>query len=319
MNCYRYCEAMGTRFEIFLRGQHLADSQHLEAVAVVVIEEFVRLDNLLSRFDPRSEIARVNRQAGGKAVRIDRELFALLSRCEQAREMTDGHFDVAHGASLVLDENRCTVQFTNADAAIDLGAVGKGYALDCGREILLRYGVTSGLLQGGTSSVLAVGEDAWPIDVRHPQSPDVVAGRIDLVNRGFSCSAVRHVGQQQSDVLNPLTGELLTGNDVCVVLAANATDAEVFSTALLAMGREHATRYLERKPAWNVNVGWIETNTEPFLKWVNAREICLGNLNDHHAPNISGNNRCCFDGKCGFARRRFSGARGRYRHRWTRL
>ena len=46
------------------------------------------------------------------------------------------------------------------DAAIDLGAVGKGYALDGGHEIALRYGVTSGLLQGGTSSILAFGEEA---------------------------------------------------------------------------------------------------------------------------------------------------------------
>lgn len=267
---YRCCEAMGSRFEVFLRGK---DAEHLEAVAIAVTEEFVRLDNALSRFDPRSEIARINREAGSNPVKVDRELFALLDKCERARRLTKGYFDVARAASLALNEERCTVQFMNAEGKIDLGGVGKGYALDCGREIMLRYGVTSGLLQGGTSSVLAVGEDAWPIDIRHPQTPDVVAGRIELTDRGFSCSAVRHVAQQQSDVANPLTGEFLTGNDVCVVLTKDAANAEIFSTAFLAMGHECTMQYLERTSDLDLNVCWIEENAEPFLKWVNVREI----------------------------------------------
>lgn len=253
MECYRSCEAMGTRFEVFLRGE---DAEHLDAVAVAVCEEIQRLDSLLSRFDLGSEIARVNRTARRKPVRIDRELFALLVRCEQARELTEGYFDVTQGAALWLDAERCTVQLGEA-AEIDLGGVGKGYALDCGREIMWRYGVTNGLLQGGTSSVLAVGDEVWPIDVRHPLAPERIVHRLELQARGFSCSAVRHAEQVQSDVVNPLTGAPLTGNDACVVVAVNATDAEIFSTALLAMGGERAIQYFETRPALAVNVAWI--------------------------------------------------------------
>lgn len=246
---------MGTRFDVILRG---ADEQHLEAVAVAVCEEIIRLDGALSRFNPGSEIARVNREARTKAVRIDREIFALLERCEHGRQHTGGYFDVtatSGGAGFELNAERCEVRFTKPDAVIDLGAIGKGYALDCGREILLHYRVTDGLLQGGTSSVLAIGDSEWLLDVRHPLKPEAVVQRIVLKNRGFSCSAVRHPDHSQSDLVNPHSGEMLNGDDACVVLAESAAEAEIFSTALLAMGREKSKQQIENA---TMQVFWID-------------------------------------------------------------
>lgn len=256
---------MGTRFEVMLRGD---DEQHLEAVAVAVCEEIQRLDGGLSRFNPSSEIARLNREAKTKAVRVDREIFALLECCEHAREKTDGYFDVtalSGGNGLVLEPERCVVRFTRANVAIDLGAVGKGYVLDCGREMLERFGVTSALLQGGTSSVLAIGDNEWPIDVRHPLKPDVVVQRLTLKDCGFSCSAARHPDQSESDVVNPHSGESLSGDEACVVLAESATEAEIFSTALLAMGRERAWQYLQGTQAFELN-RWIECAAKETIK-----------------------------------------------------
>ena len=252
---YRSCEAMGTRFEVFLRGR---DEEHLESVAVAALEEVVRLDGALSRFDPRSEVARINRDAVDGAVLVDREIFWLLERCESARVLTDGYFDVTRRAALALDGENRLVRFLCPDTGIDMGAVGKGYALDCGREILSRFGVTSGLLQGGTSSVLAVGDEPWPIDLRDPRTPERVVGRVELSNCGFSCSAVRHADQRLSDVVNPLNGAPLIGESSCVVLAASATDAEFFSTALLAMGRERAEKYFASHAELGISAGWIE-------------------------------------------------------------
>ncbi|MFN7927424.1 MAG: FAD:protein FMN transferase [Blastocatellia bacterium] len=254
IECHRACEVMGTRFEVFLRG---TDAAHLDAVAVAVCEEITRLDSVLSRFDPRSEIARVNREAASKPMRVDRELFALLESCEAAQELTAGYFDVTRCAALALDVAAQTVRLTRADARIDLGAIGKGYALDAGREICLRFGVTDGLLQGGTSSVLAMGETAWPLAVRHPLREEDVMQRLTLTNQGFSCSAVRHAAQSESDVINPLTGAPLVGDDACVVLAASATEAEIYSTALLAMGCEGAKNYLAQRPDLPITMTWF--------------------------------------------------------------
>lgn len=251
------CAAMATRFDLFLRG---ADEQRLEAVAVAVCEEIQRLEALLSRFNPASEIARVNREAARRAVRVDRELFALLELCEQARAQTKGCFDItatSGGGAIELDAGRCSVRFARMTTKIDLGGVAKGYALDCGQEILYRFNVESALLQGGTSSVLAVGDEAWPIDLRHPVKPDAIVGRIELANRGLSCSAARHAEGQESDVVNPLTGSPLVGDAACVVLAASATEAEIFSTALLAMGEPQAMDYLRANPDLNLEVHWL--------------------------------------------------------------
>lgn len=252
----RDCEAMGTRFEVFLSGQ---DPQHLEAVAVAVCTEVIRLDKVLSRFDPGSEIARINRDAGDRPVRIDREVFALLERCEQARELTNGYFDITAasvGNGMELDAEHCLIRFKRSDVVIDLGAIGKGYALDCGREILSRFGVDGGLLNGGTSSILALG-GPFAIDLRHPLLPTQTIRQIELANRALSCSAVRHPAQTESDVVNPLTGARLSGNDACLVLAESAVEAEIFSTALLAMGREQADAYQEKMNCSGLQAEWF--------------------------------------------------------------
>jgi len=293
-HCHRAREAMGTRFEVFLSGR---DGDLLEAVAVAVLEEIGRLGDVLSRYDPRSEVSRVNREAARAPVRVDREVFALLERCEEARRLTAGRFDVtvsghrvgghlasgdpAGGAAgempaLLLDAECCTVRFTRPGVAIDLGGVGKGYALDRGHEIMSRYGVTCGLLQGGTSSVLALGSPpgragsaGWPVAVRHPSAPESApVAVLDLANRGLSCSAVRHPGQRRSDVVNPRTGRPLKGNAACVALAAGAAEAEIFSTALLTMGRRQATRYLAGRPGGGVDAGWFEPGGS--FAWMSA-------------------------------------------------
>lgn len=254
----RGCEAMATSFEVRLCGE---DEEHLAAVAVAVLEEIVRLDGVLSRFDPRSEVARINRQAGRAPVRVDRELFALLARCEAAREFTDGCFDVTatslHSAALLLDEAACTVQLAHPEAAIDLGGVGKGYALDCGREILERFGVTCALLNGGTSSVLAIGSargaGGWPVAIQPLNRPAIV---VTLKNQAFSCSAVRRASEAVSDVLSPQTGRPLGGDATCYVIAESATEAEIYSTALLVMGRERAAAF-SRELSPEIEAGWI--------------------------------------------------------------
>lgn len=243
----RECEAMGARFAMHLLGD---DTDHLAAVAQAVCEEVQRLDRVLSRFVPGSEIARINRN---RVARVDREVFALLSRCEQARERTAGAFDVCAatgGAGIELDAQVCGVRLLRPEVEVDLGAIGKGYALDRGAELLHRFGVQCALLQAGTSSILAVGDRPWPIDLRHPLRPEVIVDRIELRNCGFSCSAARHPGQQLSDLIDPRTGDAVQGNDACIVLAETAADAEIYSTALLAMGGKSVTTYFSATVRW---------------------------------------------------------------------
>ena len=267
---------MGTFFEAFLIGD---DGEHLEAVAAAVLDEVSRLDRLLSRFDQAAEVARVNREAGRRPVRVDADLWDILCRCEEHRRATHGFFDVTAapagrgGDALLLDAERRTVRLARPGAFIDLGGFAKGYALDRAAEILRRFGVRSALLNGGTSSLLAVGRGpdgaAWPVAVRDPSGGDDAApvARLLLADKGFSCSAALRPGQAVSDVIAP-DGGPLTGQAACVVVAPTAADAEALSTACLVMGKDRARRYVEGRAGPGVSVGWIDPADGPRLDWL---------------------------------------------------
>ena len=146
--------AMGTWFEVRLVGD---DREHLAAVADAVFDEVERVERLLSRFDRRSEIARINREAGSRAVLVDREVLEVLLTCQAAWEETEGYFDVtasqraerpANGtkfASITINQDARTVRFTRPGLALDLGGIGKGYALDRGAAIVVEQGVSFSL------------------------------------------------------------------------------------------------------------------------------------------------------------------------------
>jgi FAD:protein FMN transferase len=249
---HRTRPAMGTLFEVLLRGD---DEEHLAAVAEAILDEALRIERLLSRFDPRSEISRINRLAASEAVQVDRETAALLARCIDSFEQTAGAFDVSVGSGRAVertpgqipgirfDRARRLVQFTAAGVQLDLGGIGKGYALDSAAQLLDEHHVEHALLHGGTSSVLARGLDAdkqpWSVSLRHP-----VSGQGEQVQRlhdeALSCSAV----SLQADVIDTMSGRPLTQPAGVAVIARTATDAEVLSTALLCVGRGSRERAL---------------------------------------------------------------------------
>jgi thiamine biosynthesis lipoprotein len=259
--------AMATVFEMWLAGD---DPEHLEAVAQAALDEVERIERLLSRFDPAAEVARVNRSAGERAVQVEYELFALLEDCRLWLKETEGFFDVCavSGVSLAdavqMDIPTRTVRFLDPRVQLDFGALGKGYALDAAAHVLDRFGVTSALLHGGTSSVRAIGlrEDRspWPVGIRDPftdEEREIL--QLPLSDCGLSTSGVVDRNANQSDVLDPVAGRQLSEQAACVVIAENAVEAEVLSTALLAMGKSRATKYLETKrPSVAFRVLWVE-------------------------------------------------------------
>jgi thiamine biosynthesis lipoprotein len=282
---------MATLFEAWLVGD---DAEHLAAVGEAALDEVSRIERLLSRHDPAADLARVNREAAGGPVRIDRELFAILLDCRARFEQTDGYFDactpLATGThpgpprfaeDVCLDEKVRTVAFVDPRTSLDLGGYGKGYALDAAGRILVEFGVRSALLHGGTSSILVrghpEGDTAWPIGIRDPfggEAGDEVA-QIPLSDCCVSSSAALDPGSHLSDIIDPTSGRPLDRQAGCTVVAPTAVDAEVFSTALLAMGKRRAEIYLERGatrlPAPR-RVAWIDrVKDRVVLEWIVGR------------------------------------------------
>jgi thiamine biosynthesis lipoprotein len=271
---------MATLFEVVLLGD---DDEHLAAVAEAALDEITRVEGLLSRHDPRSEVARLNREAAEKEVLVDRELFELLQVCDVYHILTGCYFDPAAvlakspGAKasfrhVVLDNEKRTVRFETPALMLDFGATGKGYALDQTAALIRSFGVERALLHGGTSSILALGLDRngkpWPIGIRPPGAADdgMELAQIRLCDQGYSCSAVFSAGEQVSDIVNPRSLSPLDKQAACVVIASNAFEAELYSTALLAMGMDEARAYTE-KAGPEVSVGWIGMANDPAITW----------------------------------------------------
>jgi thiamine biosynthesis lipoprotein len=253
---------MATWFEVFLVGN---DEEHLMAVGEAALDEVARIERLLSRHDPASETSRMNREAASRPVLVDREMFAILRDCLNWSEKTGGYFDLCAGTvpdAIGLDEEARTVRFLDPSARLDFGGFGKGYALDDAARILDEFGIRSALIHGGTSSVLARGrpEDApaWRVGLRDPFDPDREVMQIPLIDQCLSSSAAFAPGATISDILDPITSRPIGQQAACSVVAPTAREAEVLSTALVAMGRRKAREIVDRGTFPGCRAAWID-------------------------------------------------------------
>lgn len=230
--------SMRTDFGFVLLGE---DARLLRAAALEARAEVEAAERELSAFSLGSQLNRVNREAGDRAVRIPQRLFALLESCLAIHRQSGGAFDPsvmpllpAPGLDeLELDPRACSVRFRRPGMQLDLGGIGKGAALDRVAEALREAGVAVALLHGGFSTFLALGappgQSAWRVGVRDPREPGRLLAGVALRDRALSVS-----GQQgRGHVLDPRRGEPAAG-ELAVATAATATAADAWSTALLA-------------------------------------------------------------------------------------
>src|SRR5262249_11136482 len=142
---------------------------------------------------------------------------------------------------------------------INLGSIGKGYALDRVAELLrTEWEIGSALLHGGRSSVYAMGTEpgdsrGWVIGVRHAWDPERRLAKGRLRNRGLATSAatfqhLEYQGRKLGHILDPRTGWPAEGIASATVIAPTAAEADALSTAFFVLGIEGARRYCETHP-----------------------------------------------------------------------
>jgi FAD:protein FMN transferase len=288
MAVFRFARhAMATRFELVLPG---TDEVRLRAIAEEALDEIERLENLLSRYRPHTDIARINRGAAAAPVPVSPETFRLLERARKLTEFTEGAFDPTVGALLEvwgftsgtgqtpepdqwemartrigwkqveLDDARCVVRFLRPGISLDLGAIGKGYALDVAAERLREAGIESAFIHGGTSSVVAIGSQSdgspWVVSVgTTPESTQTTP----LQNESLSVSAPTgkwfrdEAGLLQGHVLDPVLGKPVAALYPATVVSPFAADSDALSTALLVRGPQFAEKLAE----WPKTRGWL--------------------------------------------------------------
>jgi thiamine biosynthesis lipoprotein len=248
--------AMGTRFELVLDADGEARGRAAGEAALEVVE---RCDHRWSAFGSDSLVARANREAAERPVKLDGETFELLEECLELRAKSDGAFDVAIGASMSalgfrdappshsaaaggafeLDRATQSVRFAARDTRIDLGSVAKGHALDLAAAELRAAGIERALLHGGTSSVIAIGAPpgatGWRVQLGAHSRISVL-----LADRALSCSAPRgrtamSGGRTLGHILDPRSGAPLELDVDACVLADTARTADAWSTAALVL------------------------------------------------------------------------------------
>jgi thiamine biosynthesis lipoprotein len=266
-------KAMATIYEIFIVN---ADAGYAQQAAYAAFDELDRLEQELSRFLPNSDITRINKLAAQQPLRLGLDAFECLKLSKRISEETNGAFDVTVGplvqcwlnqdktlrspsaeeltearrnigmALLDLDEAQHTVTLQASPMHVDLGAVGKGYAVDVMTNLLREWDIEIALLHGGRSSVFALGappeKPGWPLTLSHPERPGEILNHLTLRNQAISGSGL----QKGRHIINPRTGEPLSGKRATWAITPDAATSDAASTAFMNMTPEEIAVYCEQ-------------------------------------------------------------------------
>lgn len=293
---------MACQFEVLLcPGQH----EQGVAAAVAALDVVEELESQMTVYREQSEIMRVNRSAAAGPVPVEPRLFQLLQLALRLDVETGGAFDITtspltrawgffqrkgaipgeadlHAAlacvgsrHLQLDPQCHTVHFLQPGLEINLGAIGKGYALDRCAEQLRAAGVENFLVHGGRSSVLARGshgdaqmQAGWEVGVQDPLRPSRPLARILLRDRALGTSGsgtqfFRHLGKRYGHILDPRTGRPAEGVRSATVVAPTAAEADALSTAFYVNGADWAADYCRRHSGYAMLLLQQEADEEP--------------------------------------------------------
>ena len=307
---------MGTVWEMVLRS---ADRERALWTLDGAFEDIARLERIMSRFLPESSVNAIARAAGRGAVRIEPELAEVLTRAQWMAVIAEGAFDVtmaplialwSQAASLgvvptpvelraaqalvdyralVIDATGPTAALLNVGMSLDLGAIGKGFAVDRAVERLREEGYTQGWVNAG-GTVRFLGSWDRPVSVCDPRQPDRAMLRLAVEEGAISTSANYERGWRIGErwyghLLDPRTGWPASPCASVTVLAPFAALADALSTACFVLGPEHAQPVCAA--CQGVEALWCVGESERSLSVVTTHGLC-GRVQDmpfvEHTP-----------------------------------
>ena len=278
--------AMACRFEVTLP---LADQSGV-AVGTSALNQIDELEAQLSVFRESSEVSFINREAANRAVRVEHSLFELLTLCKTLYSETDGAFDVTVGPltrcwgflkragripsaedierarsvvgsdKMLLDGETRSIRFLHEGMEINLGSIGKGYALDR-IAASIRDRVASALLNAGASTIYAVGagqpnegrNEGWSVGLRDPRNKTRRMATLRLRDCALSTSGseeqfFEHEGQRYGHIIDPRSGWPARRMTSVSVVAQSAAMSDALATAFYIGGSAVAEGYCAAHP-----------------------------------------------------------------------
>ena len=246
---------MATFFEVRIMGDDAAYSRQAAQAAFAVID---RLESKLSRFREESEVSSINRLKLGEVLRVSPEVFECLSLALQFQEVSLGAFDPGLGPRaegprgvLLMDAESLLVGVEGGPVGLDLGAIGKGFALDLAAQELRAWEVTRALLNAGGSSLLALDGpspgSSWEIALGGERRTHSLF--IENAALGSSGTAVK--GEH---ILDPRRGCPAGAGRRTWALAPSAAAADALSTAWMTLSLEEIESVCDAHPGWGAAI-----------------------------------------------------------------
>jgi len=264
---------MGTDFEITV----VAPNEEIGYINIdEAVSEIQRIEALISSWNERSETSKINQNAGIAPVAVSPELFGLIERSIRISAITDGAFDITYAVlddlwnfngsmtkipdqgqidravskigykKIVLDPVERTVFLPEVGMRIGFGAIGKGFAADKAKELLISKDVISGIINASgdltTWGTKSNGEK-WLVGISNPLDPDKVFSWLPLVESSVATSGnykkfILINDMKYSHILDPRTGMPTQGVNSVSVFAKQAELCDALATAVFVMGRD---------------------------------------------------------------------------------
>ncbi|MCD6179791.1 MAG: FAD:protein FMN transferase [Bacteroidales bacterium] len=274
---------MGSRFDITVLAD---DSAQANQYIDMAIHEISRIEKLISSWDTNSQTSEINRNSGIRPVKVDKELLNLIERAIGLSKLTDGAFDITYASmdriwkfdgsmttmpsdeeikasvakvgyqNIVLDKENSTVYLKLKGMKIGFGGIGKGYAADKAKALLISKGVRAGIINASgdmnTWGRQANGEE-WRAAITNPLDKHKVFALLPISNGALVTSGnyekyVIFNGKRYTHIINPKTGYPSSGILSVSVFAPKAELADALATSVFVMGKEVGLNRINQLP-----------------------------------------------------------------------
>jgi len=317
--------SMGTVFEIVAYD---ASPGRASLAIDKALEEIARLDRVMSNYKPESDLSRLNRNGHFHRVTVSPDLYQAIRDSLEYSRLSGGQFDITvaplvdlwkaalHGERLpsareqenlrecmgyqkiqLLPPDR--VEFHSSCMRIDLGSIGKGYAVDRAVDILRSHGIRSALVNAGESTIYGMGappgKAAWLVHLRDP------SGKVDpqvlLCDNSVSTSEQTPpslLGNEAAGhIIDPQTGRPLETAYSLSIVARTATASDALSTTLLLAGPAKGKPIVESIA--NAAAVWVSPEGQTEMVSNGAEILLSGDVPHDVAAASSGSARCSVD------------------------
>jgi len=279
----RTLKLMGSRFDITVVANDAVKGNEYIDNAVA---EITRIENLISSWDINSQTSAINKNAGIKPVKVDLELFNLIERAIGISKLTDGAFDMSYASmdkiwkfdgsmtvmpsektikasvakvgfqNIVLDKVNTTVFLKLEGMRIGFGAIGKGYAADKAKALLIEKGVVSGIINAsGDMNTWGKQPDGspWKVAITNPMNKNKVFALLPITDGAVVTSGnyekyVNFNGKRYTHIIDPRTGYPASGIISVSVFAPKAELADALATSVFVMGKEAGLDRINQLP-----------------------------------------------------------------------